>query len=116
MVDEEATPTLPLLCLPGRVLFPGETLPLHVYNRHMIQALLGASTAKQPVAIVMDKRSQAGYLRRPQREELAEFGTTAEVLAFREEEEGGGFGPCFVVKLLGRQRFKLLTVLRRVSG
>ena len=32
MEDEETTPTLPLLCIPGRVLFPGETLPMHIYN------------------------------------------------------------------------------------
>ena len=35
MEDEEATPTLPLLCLPERVLFPGETLPMHIYSPHV---------------------------------------------------------------------------------
>ena len=33
--DAETTPTLPLLCVPNRVLFPEETLPMHVYNTHV---------------------------------------------------------------------------------
>ena len=33
--DDETTPTLPLLCVPNRVLFPQETLPMHVYNTHV---------------------------------------------------------------------------------
>ena len=33
--DDETTPTLPLLCIPNRVLFPEETLPMHIYNPHV---------------------------------------------------------------------------------
>ena len=32
---DETTPTLPLLCIPNRVLFPEETLPMHIYNPHV---------------------------------------------------------------------------------
>ena len=35
MEDEETMHTLPLLCIPERVLFPGETLPMHIYNPHV---------------------------------------------------------------------------------
>ena len=35
MVDEESTLTLPLLALPDRVLFPGETLPMYIYSPHV---------------------------------------------------------------------------------
>ena len=35
MEDEETTPTLPLLCIPKRVLFPEETLPMHINNPHV---------------------------------------------------------------------------------
>ena len=35
MEDEETTPTLPMLCLANRVLFPGEILPMHIYNSHV---------------------------------------------------------------------------------
>ena len=43
MEDEETTPTLPLLCLPDRVLFPGETLPMHVQNPHVRLGTVNAS-------------------------------------------------------------------------
>ena len=33
--EEETTSTLPLLCVPERVLFPGETLPMHIHNPHV---------------------------------------------------------------------------------
>ena len=96
---------------------------MHVYSPHLVQALRGASAAQHPVAIATDRRGEASYLSRPRCEELSKFGTTAEVLAFREEGEGEGRGrgrgwggPAFVVKLLGRQRFRLLDVVPRLSG
>jgi Lon protease-like protein len=52
---------------------------------------------------------------RPTQEELSEVGTTAEVVAFKEEEVSY-YGQCFVVKFLGRQRFRLLELHRRVNG
>lgn len=36
--EDEATPTLPLLCIPNRVLFPEETLPMHIYNPHVSES------------------------------------------------------------------------------
>ena len=53
---------------------------------------------------------------RPVQQELSEVGTTAEVVAFKEEEVQYYFGQCFVVKFLGRQRFRLLELKRRVNG
>lgn len=35
VADEDTTTVLPLLCIPHRVLFPGETLPMHIYNPHV---------------------------------------------------------------------------------
>ncbi len=35
MEDVEATPTMPLLCVSNRVLFPEETLPMHINNPHV---------------------------------------------------------------------------------
>lgn len=34
--EEETTPILPLFHIPKHVLFPGETLPMHIYNPHVI--------------------------------------------------------------------------------
>ena len=33
--EEDTTLSLPLLYVPERVLFPGETVPMHIYNPHV---------------------------------------------------------------------------------
>ena len=33
--EEETTILLPLLCIPERVVFPGETVPMHIQNPHV---------------------------------------------------------------------------------
>lgn len=83
--------------------------------------LRDASTAHKPVAVCTDLREGHTHLslssRRPQIQELAPYGTTAEIVACREDEEGAWFhGPKFVVKFKGRQRFKLLEVTKKVNG
>ena len=48
---------------------------------------------------------------------LGQVGTTAEVVALRDEDEDTQFwGPCLVAKFLGRQRFRLLDTVRRANG
>ena len=140
--DDETTPTLPLLCIPNRVLFPEETLPMHIYNPHVshvtslrsrssdkttnilsqvIQVLRDAITRKKPVAIATDLRLRARYSEqlacRPTKDELAKYGTTAEVVGLREEEQSDWFyAPYLIVKFHGKQRFRLMEVFRRVNG
>ena len=81
--------------------------------------LRDAITRKKPVAIATDLRLRYGehLTRRPTKEELAEYGTTAEVMGLREEEQSNWFyAPFLVVKFHGKQRFRLLEVYRRVNG
>ena len=81
--------------------------------------LRDAITRKKPVAIATDLRLRYGehLTRRPTKEELAEYGTTAEVMGLREEEQSDWFyAPFLVVKFHGKQRFRLLEVYRRVNG
>ena len=85
----------------------------------VIQVLRDAITRKKPVAIATDLRRRHGehLARRPTKEELAEYGTTAEVVGLREEEQPSWYHTSYlVVKFHGRQRFRLLEVLRRVNG
>lgn len=121
VADEDTTIVLPLLCVLGRVLFPGETLPMHIYNPHIIQMLRNASAAGKPVAVLTDLREGGATLEelhRPQPRELAKVGTTADIVAFREVTESPSYyyGTCFVVKFQGRQRFRLLESIRRTNG
>ena len=82
--------------------------------------LRDASTRGKPVAVCTDLRYRHNidhpHQDRPVQQELSEVGTTAEVVAFKEEEVQYYFGQCFVVKFLGRQRFRLLELKRRVNG
>ena len=57
-------------------------------------------------------------IRRPTKEELTVLGTTVDIVAFREQDQVEGFhhGPVFIVKFLGRQRFKLLECHRKFNG
>ncbi len=81
--------------------------------------LRDASTRNKPVAICTDLRIRhlaSNQLQRPTQEELSKIGTTAEVVAFREEESQYYYGQNFVVKFLGRQRFRLIQLHRKVNG
>lgn len=82
--------------------------------------LRDASTRGRPVAVCTDLRYRhtpdLSNQVRPTQQELSEVGTTAEVVAFKEEEVRYYYGQCFVVKFLGRQRFRLLELYRRVNG
>ena len=84
----------------------------------MIQMLRDASTRGKSVAICTDLRLRHApdHQARPTQQELSQVGTTAEVVAFKEEESQYYYGPCFVVKFLGRQRFKLLELHKKVNG
>lgn len=83
--------------------------------------LRDASTRNKPVAVTTDLRARHDdpfdQQSRPLQQALAQVGTTAEIMALKEEHESPYvFGPCTVVKLLGRQRFRLLDVRRLVAG
>ena len=83
--------------------------------------LRDAITRKKPVAIATDLRLRAQYGEhlacRPMKKELAKYGTTAEVVGLREEEQSDWYYASFlVVKFHGEQRFRLLEVYRRVNG
>ena len=83
--------------------------------------LRSAFTSRNPVAVCTDLRDGLHDIfdvpRRPQQEELASVGTTADIVACREDEDGGWFhGPRFTVKFRGRQRFRLLEVHKKSNG
>ena len=87
----------------------------------MIEMLRDACTRGKPVAICTDLRlryreQHLAHQVRPTQEELSEIGTTAEVVGFKEEESPYFAGQCFIVKFLGRQRYRLLELHRKVNG
>ena len=69
-------------------------------------------TRHHPVAVATDLRDtlyNADVPLRPTMRELATVGTTADILACREDEEPYWYhGPRFIVKFVGQQRFQIL--------
>lgn len=94
---------------------------MYTRTQQVTQVLRDAITKRKPVAIATDLRLRSRFVehlgRRPTKDELAEFGTTAEVVGLREEDQSEMFyGPYLVIKFHGKQRFRLLEVFRRVNG
>ncbi len=54
--------------------------------------------------------------RRPKQCELSIIGTTADIMACKEEDSEWYHGPRFIVKLMGRQRFQLMEIYKRMNG
>ena len=78
-----------------------------------------AYTSHKPIAVSTDLREISALLenpRRPKKAEISIFGTTVDIIACREDEHQYWFGPRFIVKLLGRQRFRLMDINKRVDG
>lgn len=74
----------------------------------------------QPVAVCTDLRGYRAHVEshvRPKQSELSLIGTTADIVACKEDEEDHYYhGPKFVVKLMGRQRFQIMEIYRRMNG
>jgi cereblon len=118
--EEETTPLLPLHYVSKHVLFPEEILPMQIFNPHSISMLRSAFTSHTPVAVCTDLRDDHHFMDVPQRpslQDLSPMGTTADIVACREDDDGGWFhGPRFIVKFRGRQRFRLLEVHKKLNG
>ncbi|CAB1315033.1 unnamed protein product, partial [Coregonus sp. 'balchen'] len=76
--DDDSYQTIPVLPFTAVMLIPGQTLPLQLFRPQEVSMM---------------------------REVQAEFGTTAEIYAYREEQEYGI--ETVKVKAVGRQRFKV---------
>ena len=85
-----------------------------------ISLLRKAFADHKPVAVCTDLRgySAHGEVCRPSVEELSIVGTTADIIACKQEEEGSYwfYGPRFIVKLFGRQRFQVMEIYKRTTG
>lgn len=95
LLDEGIYMNLPLLIKQSVVLFPGQTLPLTVFDTETIQMLRQCITKNRIFGVVC-----LGY------DKLISIGTTAEIYEYIEGSPMEGFR----IKAKGRQRFKILRV------
>ncbi|XP_040059128.1 protein cereblon isoform X1 [Gasterosteus aculeatus] len=104
--DEDSCQTIPVLPHTAVMLVPGQTLPLQLFRPQEVSMMRGIVQRDRTFAVLAHS-SDAG-------ESEAEFGTTAEIYAYREEQEYGI--ETVKVKAVGRQRFKVHEIRTQADG
>ena len=109
-LDEGSTIQIPLMPMPGVVLFPDETLPVRFFERSQVQLLrqLASRAAHLPTSHVGIVNSLNNRSQRPI-DGVACVGTTAEVVRSQPDADES----CAAAVLRGRQRFRILSMHQR---
>ncbi|KAJ8265373.1 hypothetical protein COCON_G00144720 [Conger conger] len=104
--DDDSCQTIPVLPHMAVMLVPGQTLPLQLFRPQEV-SMMRSLIQRDRTFAVLASVSDAG-------EQQAEFGTTAEIYAYREEQEYGI--ETVKVKAVGRQRFKVHEIRTQADG
>ncbi|CAN9511671.1 unnamed protein product [Ophioblennius macclurei] len=103
--DDDSCQTIPVLPRTAVMLVPGQTLPLQLFRPQEVSMMRSVIQRDRTFAVLA--HSDLG-------EPEAEFGTTAEIYAYREEQEYGI--ETVKVKAIGRQRFKVHEIRTQADG
>lgn len=103
--DDDSCQTIPVLPRTAVMLVPGQTLPLQLFRPQEVSMMRSVIQRDRTFAVLA--HSDLG-------EPDAEFGTTAEIYAYREEQEYGI--ETVKVKAIGRQRFKVHEIRTQADG
>ncbi|XP_043938001.1 protein cereblon isoform X2 [Protopterus annectens] len=103
--DEESCQVIPVLPHVAMMLIPGQTLPLQLFRPQEVSMVRNLIQKDRTFAILAYSDLQ---------DRDAQFGTTAEIVSYGEEEEAG----IETVKLIaiGRQRFKVQELRTQADG
>ncbi|KAI1892736.1 hypothetical protein AGOR_G00136610 [Albula goreensis] len=105
--DDDSCQTIPVLPHTAVMLIPGQTLPLQLFRPQEVSMMRSLIQKDRTFAVLAHSTSDVG-------EQQAEFGTTAEIYAYREEQEYGI--ETVKVKAVGRQRFKVHEIRTQADG
>ncbi|XP_078339772.1 protein cereblon-like [Crassostrea virginica] len=108
--EEGSTISLPVIQLPGMVLVPGQTIPLHLFHQHTVAMLKGVMDKDNTFGIVAYRFSDEGG------HTIASIGTTAEIFSVKDETDDRTGLASIRVKAKGRQRFKVIESRRTATG
>ncbi|KAM9277081.1 protein cereblon isoform 1-T1 [Morus bassanus] len=103
--DDDSCQVIPVLPHVMVMLIPGQTLPLQLFSPQEVSMVRN---------LIQKDRTFAVLAYSNVREREAHFGTTAEIYAYREEQEYGI--ETVKVKAIGRQRFKVLEIRTQSDG
>ncbi|XP_014022613.2 protein cereblon isoform X2 [Salmo salar] len=103
--DDDSCQIIPVLPFTAVMLIPGQTLPLQLFRPQEVSMMRNIIQRDRTFAVLA--HSDTGEVH-------AEFGTTAEIYAYREEQEYGI--ETVKVKAVGRQRFKVHEIRTQADG
>ncbi|KAK1161536.1 protein cereblon-like [Acipenser oxyrinchus oxyrinchus] len=103
--DEESCQMIPVLSHTSVMLIPGQTLPLQLFRPQEVSMMRTVMQQDRTFAVLAYSDAS---------ERQAEFGTTAEIYAYREEQEYGV--ETVKLKAVGRQRFKIHELRTQADG
>ncbi|XP_059426748.1 protein cereblon-like [Carassius carassius] len=106
--DEDSVQNLPVLPQVTLILIPGQTLPLQLFRPQEVSMFRNLISQDRTFAVLAYSPDASGV------EIKAEFGTTAEIYAFREEQEYGI--ETVKIKAVGRQRFRVHEIRTQADG
>ncbi|RXN03770.1 cereblon isoform X2 [Labeo rohita] len=106
--DEDSVQNLPVLPHVALILIPGQTLPLQLFRPQEVSMFRNLISHDRTFAVLAHSPDASGA------EIKAEFGTTAEIYAFREEQEYGI--ETVKIKAVGRQRFRVHEIRTQADG
>lgn len=110
VLEDEEVVEVPIVPLPGVVLFPGQTLPLYLFHPSlvaMVRQLVAANKTFGIVTRTFDEESEST---------MSDIGTTAEILAYKEENDDASGVMSVRCKAIGRQRFEVKSSRRQTDG
>lgn len=102
--DDDSCQTIPVLPHTAVMLVPGQTLPLQLFRPQEVSMMRSVIQRDRTFAVLPCDSGDPN----------ANFGTTAEIYAYREEQEYGI--ETVKVKAVGRQRFKIHEIRAQADG
>ncbi|KAK2858262.1 hypothetical protein Q7C36_006181 [Tachysurus vachellii] len=106
--DDDSVQNLPVLPHAALILIPGQMLPLQLFRPQEVSMFRNLVSQDRTFAVLAHSPDAGGG------EVQAKFGTTAEIYAFREEQEYGI--ETVKIKAIGRQRFKVHDIRTQADG
>ncbi|XP_074645118.1 protein cereblon-like isoform X2 [Tubulanus polymorphus] len=109
--DDDSCQSIPIIGLPGVILIPGQTLPLHVFAQSTVNMIKRILELDKTFGLVCLSYNESTY------DEIhAKIGTTAEILSIKEENDDRSGISSIRMIAAGRQRFQILDTRRQVDG
>ncbi|KAK3579055.1 hypothetical protein CHS0354_029913 [Potamilus streckersoni] len=111
ILDENSVVMMPLITLPGMILVPGQTIPLHIFHQHTVAMIKTAIDSNKTFGVVTYRISSTDYS-----QTVASIGTTAEIFSKKDDTDDSSGISTVRLKARGRQRFEIIEYKTQTAG